>query len=71
MIRSPGTRRRRRQSTSASSGAPAASSARTPSARPSASGGGEADARDAAAQAAWCGMPDDRPIYFAVDWDAT
>ncbi|MFD0690434.1 glycoside hydrolase domain-containing protein [Actinomadura fibrosa] len=33
--------------------------------------GGEADARDAAAQAARCGMPDDRPIYFAVDWDAT
>ncbi|MBW8482234.1 glycoside hydrolase domain-containing protein [Actinomadura parmotrematis] len=33
--------------------------------------GGTADARDAAAQAAACGMPADRPIYFAVDFDAT
>ncbi|MFA1545634.1 glycoside hydrolase domain-containing protein [Actinomadura chokoriensis] len=32
---------------------------------------GVADARDAAAQADACGMPDDRPIYFAADWDAT
>lgn len=32
---------------------------------------GVADARDAAAQAARCGMPDDRPIYFAADWDAS
>ncbi|OLT37860.1 hypothetical protein BJF79_28835 [Actinomadura sp. CNU-125] len=32
---------------------------------------GEADARDAAAQAADCGMPGDRPIYFAVDFDAS
>ncbi|MES9606819.1 MULTISPECIES: glycoside hydrolase domain-containing protein [Actinomadura] len=32
---------------------------------------GAADARDAAAQARACGMPDDRPIYFAADWDAT
>jgi hypothetical protein len=31
---------------------------------------GVADARDAAAQADACGMPDDRPIYFAADWDA-
>ncbi|GAA1853690.1 glycoside hydrolase domain-containing protein [Actinomadura bangladeshensis] len=31
---------------------------------------GAADARDAAAQARACGMPDDRPIYFAADWDA-
>ena len=31
---------------------------------------GVADARDAAAQAKACGMPDDRPIYFAADWDA-
>lgn len=33
-------------------------------------GGGVADAKDAKAQAEACGMPDDRPIYFAVDWDA-
>ncbi|WP_019629813.1 glycoside hydrolase domain-containing protein [Actinomadura atramentaria] len=33
--------------------------------------GGVADARDAAAQAKACGMPGDRPIYFAVDWDAS
>lgn len=32
---------------------------------------GVADARDAAAQAKACGMPDDRPIYFAADWDAS
>ncbi|NKZ04427.1 glycoside hydrolase domain-containing protein [Actinomadura latina] len=32
---------------------------------------GAADARAAAAQAAACGMPDDRPVYFAADWDAT
>lgn len=32
---------------------------------------GAADARDAAAQAAGCGMPGDRPIYFAVDFDAS
>ncbi|RFS81731.1 DUF1906 domain-containing protein [Actinomadura spongiicola] len=32
---------------------------------------GVADARDAAAQATACGMPDDRPIYFAADWDAS
>src|SRR3954454_9683507 len=32
---------------------------------------GAADARDALAQAQICGMPDDRPIYFAVDWDAS
>lgn len=31
---------------------------------------GVADARDAAAQAAACGMPAGRPIYFAADWDA-
>ncbi|TYB43010.1 glycoside hydrolase domain-containing protein [Actinomadura chibensis] len=31
---------------------------------------GAADAADAAAQARACGMPDDRPIYFAADWDA-
>ncbi|GAA1803563.1 glycoside hydrolase domain-containing protein [Actinomadura chokoriensis] len=31
---------------------------------------GAADARDAAAQARACGMPDDRPVYFAADWDA-
>ncbi|MFD8083453.1 glycoside hydrolase domain-containing protein [Kitasatospora sp. NPDC059722] len=30
---------------------------------------GAADARTAAAQAAACGMPPDRPIYFAVDTD--
>ncbi|GAA4105911.1 DUF1906 domain-containing protein [Actinomadura miaoliensis] len=33
--------------------------------------GGAADARDAAKQAANCGMPEDRPIYFAVDFDAS
>ena len=33
--------------------------------------GGVADAKDAARQAAACGMPADRPIYFAVDWDAS
>ncbi|MFC0038236.1 DUF1906 domain-containing protein [Actinomadura rayongensis] len=33
--------------------------------------GGVADARDAARQAAACGMPGDRPIYFAVDFDAS
>lgn len=33
--------------------------------------GGIADAEDAAAQARACGMPEGRPIYFAVDWDAT
>jgi hypothetical protein len=32
---------------------------------------GAADARDARAQARDCGMPDDRPVYFAVDWDAS
>jgi hypothetical protein len=32
--------------------------------------GGIEDARAARAQAQACGMPDDRPIYFAVDWDA-
>jgi Domain of unknown function (DUF1906) len=32
---------------------------------------GVADAKAAATQAASCGMPDDRPIYFAVDWDAS
>ncbi|TDD57870.1 DUF1906 domain-containing protein, partial [Actinomadura rubrisoli] len=32
---------------------------------------GEADAKDAAGQAASLGMPDGRPIYFAVDFDAT
>ncbi|WP_243718793.1 glycoside hydrolase domain-containing protein [Actinomadura sp. KC06] len=32
---------------------------------------GAADAVDAAAQAEACGMPDDRPIYFAADWDAS
>ena len=31
---------------------------------------GVADAKDAAAQARACGMPSDRPIYFAVDFDA-
>ncbi|MEU9022352.1 glycoside hydrolase domain-containing protein [Actinomadura sp. NPDC048394] len=31
---------------------------------------GAVDARTAAAQAAACGMPPDRPIYFAVDFDA-
>jgi len=29
------------------------------------------DARAAAVQAKACGQPADRPIYFAVDWDAT
>jgi len=33
--------------------------------------GGAADARDARSQARNCGMPDDRPVYFAVDWDAS
>ena len=33
--------------------------------------GGVADAKDARAQAKSCGMPDDRPVYFAVDWDAS
>jgi len=32
---------------------------------------GAADAEDARAQARGCGMPDDRPVYFAVDWDAS
>jgi hypothetical protein len=32
---------------------------------------GVADAKDAAAQAKACGMPAGRPIYFAVDFDAT
>ncbi|WUI02023.1 DUF1906 domain-containing protein [Spirillospora sp. NBC_00431] len=32
---------------------------------------GVADAKDAAAQAKACGMPDGRPIYFAADWDAS
>lgn len=32
---------------------------------------GAQDARDAAAQAKACGMPAGRPIYFAVDFDAT
>jgi Domain of unknown function (DUF1906) len=32
---------------------------------------GVADAIAAASQAAGCGMPGDRPIYFAVDFDAT
>jgi hypothetical protein len=32
---------------------------------------GVQDAKDAAAMAKECGMPDDRPIYFAVDWDAS
>lgn len=32
--------------------------------------GGVADARTASAQARGCGMPGDRPIYFAVDYDA-
>lgn len=32
---------------------------------------GAADARTAAAQAAACGMPADRPIYFAVDTDTS
>lgn len=33
--------------------------------------GGVADAKTARSQAAACGMPADRPIYFAVDWDAS
>lgn len=32
---------------------------------------GVQDAKDAAAQANACGMPGDRPIFFAVDFDAT
>lgn len=32
---------------------------------------GVSDAKSAAAQAEACGMPGDRPIYFAVDWDAS
>ncbi|ARP73902.1 DUF1906 domain-containing protein [Streptomyces pluripotens] len=32
---------------------------------------GAADAKAAAAQATACGMPSSRPIYFAVDFDAT
>jgi len=32
---------------------------------------GAQDARDALAQAKACGMPNDRPIYFAVDFDAS
>ena len=32
---------------------------------------GASDAREAARQAKVCGMPDDRPIYFAVDFEAT
>jgi hypothetical protein len=32
--------------------------------------GGAADAQEAARHAKACGMPDGRPIYFAVDWDA-
>lgn len=32
---------------------------------------GAQDAKDAAAQAAACGMPAGRPVYFAVDFDAT
>lgn len=32
---------------------------------------GAADARSAAAQAAACGMPADRPVYFAVDTDTS
>ncbi|MDN3352440.1 glycoside hydrolase domain-containing protein [Actinomadura sp. DC4] len=32
---------------------------------------GAADATSARAQARDCGMPDDRPVYFAVDWDAS
>lgn len=33
--------------------------------------GGTDDAIDALAQAQACGMPPGRPIYFAVDWDAS
>lgn len=32
--------------------------------------GGVADAEDAAKQARGCGMPSDRPVFFAVDFDA-
>ncbi len=32
---------------------------------------GVADATAARAQAGSCGMPADRPVYFAVDWDAS
>jgi len=32
---------------------------------------GAQDARDGLAEAKACGMPDGRPIYFAVDWDAS
>jgi Domain of unknown function (DUF1906) len=32
---------------------------------------GAADARVARDQARACGMPEDRPVYFAVDWDAS
>ncbi len=32
---------------------------------------GVSDAQQAAAEAAQCGMPADRPIYFSVDFDAT
>lgn len=32
---------------------------------------GAQDAKDAMAQARGCGMPEDRPIYFAADWDAS
>lgn len=32
---------------------------------------GAADATEAAEQAKACGQPADRPIYFAVDWDAS
>lgn len=31
--------------------------------------GGVADAREAFRNAAACGMPEERPIYFSVDWD--
>lgn len=33
--------------------------------------GGAEDALDAQVMAQGCGMPEDRPIYFAVDWDAS
>jgi Domain of unknown function (DUF1906) len=32
---------------------------------------GAADAKDARTQANACGMPTGRPVYFAVDWDAS
>jgi hypothetical protein len=32
---------------------------------------GLADARTASAELAYCGLPDDLPVYFAVDYDAT